>query len=32
MATDYGEHLMPPSYGTLSKNVRVNNSTLVRRK
>lgn len=32
MATDYGEHLMPPSYSPFSKNVRVNNSTIVRRK
>lgn len=32
MATDYWEHLMPTSYSTFSKNVRVNNSTIVRRK
>lgn len=32
MVTDYGEHLMPPSYWIMSKNVRVSNSTLVRRK
>lgn len=32
MVTDYGTHLMPSSYSPYSKNVRVNNSTIVKRK
>ena len=32
MVTDYGAHLMPPEYSPYSKNVRIRNSTITRRK